>query len=172
MADLPDVLVRPVRPDDAGAIVGILNPIIRAGIYTVLDTPLTVEEEQEYILRFPERGIFHVAEMRGDGRIVGFESMEPFSSDTHAFDHVGVIGTFVDLSELRRGIGTRLSETMFAVARTKGYEKIFTYVRADNQASLNFHLKLGFRIVGTAVRQARIGDRYIDEVFIEKFLST
>jgi L-amino acid N-acyltransferase YncA len=57
---------------------------------------------------------------------------------------------------------------MFAVARTKGYEKILAYVRADNQVSLNFHLKLGFCVVGTASRMTRIGGRYIDEVFIEQ----
>jgi len=43
-------------------------------------------------------------------------------------------------------------------------------VRADNPASLAFHLKLGFRIVGMAQRQARFGQTYVDEVIIEKFL--
>ncbi len=46
-----DVLVRDARPDDAQAIVGILNPIIQTGAYTVFDAPLTVEAEREYILR-------------------------------------------------------------------------------------------------------------------------
>jgi L-amino acid N-acyltransferase YncA len=38
-----DLLVRDARPDDAEAIVGILNPIIEAGVYTAFDTTFTVE---------------------------------------------------------------------------------------------------------------------------------
>ena len=46
------MLIREVRPEDAEAIVRILNPIIEAGVYTVMDTPLTVEFEREYIEKF------------------------------------------------------------------------------------------------------------------------
>jgi L-amino acid N-acyltransferase YncA len=162
-----DLLIRKARPEDAEAIVGILNPIINSGAYTVLDTPLSVEFEREYITSFPDRGVFCVAERRQDHAILGLQSIEPFATYTHAFDHVGVIGTFVDLSHRRQGIGTHLSETTFEAAWREGYEKLFTYVRADNLASLAFHLKLGFRIIGTAQRQARIGTRYIDEIIIE-----
>ena len=42
--------IREARPDDADAIVRILNPIIAAGVYTVFDTPFTPESEREYIL--------------------------------------------------------------------------------------------------------------------------
>ena len=63
-------------------------------------------------------------------------------------------------------------------AREKGYEKLFSYVRADNPAALAFYQRLGFEIVGTARRQARIGARhsarysvrYIDEIIIECFI--
>jgi L-amino acid N-acyltransferase YncA len=165
-----DIDIRPVRPEDAEGIVCILNPIIEAGKYTVLDTPFTVEEEREYIAGFPERGLFFVAQDRRDGRIVGIQSLEPFATYTRAFDHVAALGTFVHLSFWRRGIGATLSAISFEAARQKGYEKIFTYVRADNPASLAFHQKLGFRVVGTARRQAKLGAIYIDEIVIEKSL--
>lgn len=163
-----DLLIRKAQPDDAEAIVGILNPIIESGAYTVLDTPLSVEFERQYIADFPERGVFCVAERRQDHAILGLQSIEPFAAYTRAFDHVGAIGTFVDLSHRREGVGTHLSKATFEAARRAGYEKLFTYVRADNPASLAFHRKLGFRVVGTAQRQARIGARYIDEIFIER----
>lgn len=165
-----DLLIREVRLDDAEAIISILNPIIEAGLYTVLDTPFTAQAEREFITNFPKRGIFHVAERRQDEKVVGFQTIEPFATYTRAFDHVAVMGTFVDLSQRRQGIGTRLSEATFEAARGKGYEKIFTYVRADNPATLGFHLKLGFRIVGTAQKQAKLDRRYVDEVLVEKLL--
>jgi ribosomal protein S18 acetylase RimI-like enzyme len=78
--------------------------------------------------------------------------------------------TFVDLKCHRHGVGTRLAEATFAAATAMGYEKVFTFVRADNPHAQQFYLKLGFQIVGTARKQAKIAGNYIDEVIIEKFL--
>jgi RimJ/RimL family protein N-acetyltransferase len=55
-------------------------------------------------------------------------------------------------------------------ARGKGYEKIFTFVRADNLAALVTYLKQDFSIVGTARRQAKLNGTYVDEIIIERFL--
>ena len=160
--------IREARPEDAEEIVRILNAIVEARLYTVFDTPFTVQAEREYISSFPERGVFHVAVRPSDGALVGLQSMEPFATYTHAFDHVGVLGTYVDLECRRQGIAKLLFEATFEVARRKGYEKIFTYVRADNSAALQTYLHHGFRIVGTAQRHAKIDDRHIDEIIIEK----
>jgi L-amino acid N-acyltransferase YncA len=168
--DVMDILVRDVRLDDAEAVVRVMNPIIQSGQYTILDTPMTTEVERRYIAELPPRAVFLVAQMPGEDKIVGLQTMEPFAGYTHACDHVGVVATFVDLEYRRRGIGRRLFEATFDTARQKGYEKIFTYVRSDNPGALTAYMKCGFRIVGTSMRQAKIGDRYVDEVIIEKFL--
>jgi len=176
-----DVEIRAAGPQDAEAIVGVLNPIIEARVYTAFDTPFTADTEREYILNLPARGVFHVAVTRSGqdlrphsgqagGAIVGFQTMEPFAAYTHAFDHVGVIGTFVDLRHRRQGIATRLFGATLAVAVEKGYEKLFTFVRADNPAALQTYLGQGFRAVGTAQRQAKVDGRYVDEIIIEKLL--
>ena len=162
--------IRNAVVDDAEAIVAILNPIIAARIYTAFDTPVTIEDEVQFIRAFPARGLFHVAVDRFTGRIVGFQDVSPFADFTHAFDHLGVIGTYVDLERRRQGIATKLFEATFEAAARKGYEKMFTYVRADNTAGLDVYLRQGFRVVGTAVRHAKIDGRYIDEIVIEKFL--
>jgi L-amino acid N-acyltransferase YncA len=158
--------VRNVRADDAEAIVGILNPIIEARIYTVFDEPFTVEAERKYIQAFPERGVFLVA-VSQEGRVVGFQSMEPFATYTHAFDHVGVLGTYIDLAYRRSGIASCLFSATFEEARKKGYGKIFTFIRADNEAALAAYRSHGFRVVGIAEKQARIDGSIIDEVIVE-----
>ena len=162
--------IREAQPGDAEAIVGILNPIIETGLFTAFDTPITVDAEIEYIRKFPARGVFLVAVRQADNRVVGFQSMEPFASYTHAFDHVGVLGTYVDLECRRQGIANQLFPATFAAALRKRYEKIFTFVRADNPAALQTYLHHGFYTVGTAYRQARITGRYVDEIMIEKLL--
>jgi L-amino acid N-acyltransferase YncA len=162
--------VREARPDDAEAIVRILNPIIEAGTFTVLDTPFRVDAERAFLESFSPRGIFHVAVDRADGRIVGFQDVSPFADYTHAFDHVGVIGTFVELSLRRRGVARHLFRATFHAARQKGYEKFFTFIRADNPAALATYRHHGFQIIGTARRQARMKHGYVDEILVEAFI--
>lgn len=165
-----NLLIRPAQPEDAAAIVAIFNPIIESGKYTVFDSSFTVETEREYIANFPARGVFHIAVRQTDNKIVGFQSMEPFATYTRAFDHVGVIGTYVDLAERGQGIAGHLFAATFEVARQKGYEKLFTFIRADNPVALATYQRQGFQIIGTAQRQAKINGVYVDELMVEKFL--
>ena len=165
-----DLQVRPATRDDAQGIIDVLNPIIDARTFTVMDTRLTLGEEQRFLDEYPERGIFHVAVREADQVLVGFQSLEPFAQYTRACDHVGVMGTFVDLRLRRQGIGRRLFDTTLPRARTGGYEKIFTFVRADNPGALATYLDQGFSVVGTAPRHTKIDGRYIDETIIEKLL--
>ena len=166
-----DLTVRDVEPSDAPGIVGLLNPIIEARQYTVFSDCFSAEAEREYILEFPPRGVWKVAIHPAEGRLVGFQVLEPFGSYTRAFDHVGTLGTYVDLALRRQGIATALFGATLAAARRKGYEKIFTFVRADNPAALATYQAQGFSVVGTARRHAKIDGRYVDEVLIERILT-
>ncbi len=166
-----DLVVRPLELGDAEQIIGILNPIIAAGLYTVFDSPFSVSAEREYIDTNSGRGLFLAAVEPKTGRIVGFQSMDPFANYTRAFDHVGVLGTYVAENCRRQGVARRLFLATFAAARERGYEKIFTFVRADNQAALQTYLAQGFSVIGAAEKHAKMNGRYIDEVLIEKLLS-
>jgi L-amino acid N-acyltransferase YncA len=165
-----DLLVREVRVEDAKAVVAIMNPIIAAGVYTAFDTPFTIDAEQAYLRGFPARGVFHVAVDPASQRVLGFQSMEPFATYSHAFDHVGTLGTYVDLAFRRQGIATALFEATFEAARRKEYKKLFTFVRADNPAALATYLKQEFAIIGTARQHAKINGAYVDEIMVERFL--
>ena len=147
-----------------------LNPIIESGEHTILDAPLTADAERDFIRGCSPRGVFLVAVDRSDGAIVGVQNMQPLAAYTHALDHVGDIGTYVDLRRRRQGIAAGLFRATFERARAKGYEKIFTMVRGDNTAALQTYLHHGFQIVGVAKRHARVNGRYVDETLIEKFL--
>ena len=163
-------LVRDVQLEDAKAIIDILNPIIKSGTFTILDKPFSLEAEREFISAFPEAGIFHVAVDKDEQHIAGFQTIEPFASYTRFFDHVGVIGTYVDLNALRQGVASSLFHATFAAMRQKGYEKVFAYVRGDNPTALSAYQKHGFSVVGTAKKHAKINERYVDEIIIERFL--
>ncbi|MCD9501496.1 GNAT family N-acetyltransferase [Photobacterium phosphoreum] len=164
------LVVRQVIADDAQGVADVLNPIIVEGLYTVLDTTFSVDEEKEFIAQFPEQGVFTVAVNTENAEVIGFQNVEPFASYTKAFDHVGIIGTFVGGASQGQGVSKKLFESTFEVAKQKGYEKLFAYVRSDNERALTAYLKQGFEVVGTAKKHAKIGGVYVDEVLIEKFL--
>jgi L-amino acid N-acyltransferase YncA len=147
----------------------VLNEVIVEGRHSVLDTPFSAEAEREYMESLPARAFIHVAE--ANGRIVASQTVDPWARVmTHEFDQVATMGTWVSAGWRRRGIGRRLAEVSFATARGGGYEKVFTEVRADNLESLSYHFSLGFTVVGTASRHARLHGRDLDVVFIELFL--
>ncbi|MEG3221797.1 GNAT family N-acetyltransferase [Vibrio gigantis] len=162
--------IRAVAIDDAQGIIDVLNPIIIEARYTILDQTFTVKEEKAFIESFPERGVFSVAVNETTNQLLGFQNVEPFASYTKAFDHVGIIGTYVDANSRGQGVAKQLFDYTFKAAEAKGYEKLFAYVRADNERALAVYLKQGFEIVGTAKKHGKIGDQYFDEILIEKFL--
>ena len=162
--------IRAAEPADAAGICAVFNPIIETGRFTSFTSPFSIEAERAYIESLGPRDIFHVAVEPGSGAIVGFQSMSPFPAATDAFAHVGTLGTFVALERRRQGIASALFPATLRVARELGYEKLFTYVRADNPAGLLTYIKHGFRVVGTAEQQAKIGGQYVDEHIIERLL--
>ncbi len=162
--------IREVTVEDAQGIIDVLNPIIIEARYTILDQTFTVDEEKAFIESFPKRGVFSVAVNEATSQLLGFQNVEPFATYTKAFDHVGIIGTYVDANSRGQGVAKQLFDYTFKPAKAKGYEKLFAYVRADNERALSVYLKQGFEIVGTAKKHGKIGDQYFDEVLIEKFL--
>jgi L-amino acid N-acyltransferase YncA len=162
--------IRSATPEDAAGVVSVMNPIIAAGSYTLFDAPFTVDGERSYIEQLTERDVFHVAVRCDDGTVVGFQSMAPFATYTRAFDHVGVSGTYVDLSVRRQGIAKRLFPATFDAARKRGYEKILTYIRADNPVALTTYQAQGFRVVGHAERHGKLQGRYVDVIIVERLL--
>lgn len=162
-----NVAVRPAVPADAEGIVNVLNPIIREGKQTVLSKEYSAAEEAAFIRDFPARGLFIVAEQ--DSRILGFQTIEPFAPYSGAFDHVGIVGTYVCSKHRNQGIGKKLFDYLKAKAPGLGFEKIFTYIIADNHQSIGYYRKIGFRIVGTAKKQAKLPSGYKDEIVVEYF---
>lgn len=129
--------------------VELLNPIIEAGTYTIMDKSYSVEEQIDFIRNFPESGIFNVAVCNENGRILGMQDVMPVDKDTNTQKHVGEISTFVSLNTQRKGIGKALTQTTLKQAHEKGFQKILATIRADNPQAISFYKNAGFTTVDT-----------------------
>jgi L-amino acid N-acyltransferase YncA len=107
----------------------------------------------------------HVAEL--EGRIVGFQVIEPFVLYTSTMNHVATLATYILSDHRGQGIGYKLAEATWAFARARGYEKAVIYVLAHNEGGLAYYGGLGFERLGVLKRQTKIDGVYYDEVFME-----
>lgn len=164
------LLIRQAKFDDAAEMVALLNPIINHGGFSIMDAVCTLQEQQEFISTFPERGVFHVAVWEQEQRIVGMQDVMPLSINEPAVQHIGVISTFVAIDYWGKRIGHALTEATVCAARLCGFSKLMATIRADNPQAIAFYLRQGFRIIGTAYRHALIHGHYIDEVMAERWI--
>lgn len=161
------IAIRTARVEDARAIATVINEVVVEGRYTSLRT-FTPEEEADFIASMKPREAIFVAEE--DGEILGFQGISEFANWSNAMAHVANILTFVRRKHRRLGIGRMLAERTLAFAREHGYEKVSTYIIADNTPAVAFYEDLGFRPVGTWTRQVKLDDGYHDDLIVELFL--
>ena len=162
--------IRPVREGDARAIVELLNPLIQAGTYTIMDELLSERAQLDFIRGFPGRGVFNIAVCNDSHEVLGIQDVQPISAHTRVWEHVGEVSTFVSLARQRHGVGSRLSHATFQEARQRGFLKLRATIRADNPRAMAFYESQGFKVVGTAIMNAFVGGRYIDEIVAERLL--
>jgi L-amino acid N-acyltransferase YncA len=163
-----EIAVRPALTGDAAAMCAVLNPIIQTRAHSAYVEPHSPERMAAALAG--DRVVAHVAEDDATGEVVGYQRASPLAPEARSFDHVATMETFVRLGHHKQGIAARLFAATFEAAKAAGYEKICTFVRADNEAGLRAYLGQGFVEVGRNAKQAKIDDRYVDEVIIERFL--
>lgn len=163
------IKIRRATVNDAEGVMQVKNSVIAERTYSIISDALDLEAERKFIASLGKRSALFVAE--GDGRIVGFQTIEPFSDYTSAMEHVAIVGTWV-LKEFRaKGIGHALAQATFRFAEKASYEKVVIYVRASNQGGQAFLRSLGFVPRGVLEKQVKIDGQYDDEVVMEMFLA-
>jgi L-amino acid N-acyltransferase YncA len=185
MTGASDIRIRPGTPADAAGMAALLNGVIAEGKPVLLTGPFSVEAERAFLEGMPARAAFHVVEApeasdagthavndHGDRHaspvVVAAQVFVPYAEGMPAHDHVAEMGTWVREGWRRQGLGRSLWERTLAAARSRGFGKILTDIRADNLESLAYHLALGFTVAGTAHGLAVMGGRPYDVVFVER----
>jgi L-amino acid N-acyltransferase YncA len=137
------LLIRPVRPEDAGAIWSILEPTIRAGETYTLDPQMSEAEALAYWLG-ADKDTFVAEE---DGSIVGTYFIRPNQAGGGA--HVSNCGYMTSNAATGRGIARMMCQHSLDYARTRGYRAMqFNFVVSTNERAVRLWESLGFKTVG------------------------
>jgi len=161
--------IRPATPDDAAALVSLLEDIARERIHTAIDAPWSADVQRRYILDQSPREAIHVAESP-DGAMLGYQVLALCAASIPSMSHVGQLGTFLAPNARRLGIGRALFTATLAFAGAHAYRKFVIQVRSSNSAAQAFYQSFGFTPCGLYSRHVLIDGVEDDEVLMEYFL--
>ncbi len=137
------MLIRPARPEDAGAIWSIIGPVIRAGETYALDREMRENEALAYWMG-PDKQTLVAAE--GEA-ILGTYYMR--ANQAGGGNHVCNCGYMTSAAATGRGIARRMCEDSLERARSQGYKAMqFNFVISTNERAVRLWQSLGFDIVG------------------------
>ncbi|MFC3615168.1 GNAT family N-acetyltransferase [Lutimaribacter marinistellae] len=157
--------IREARAEDAGAIAGITNAIIRDTLITFT----TMERSPSDIAAdiAARREAFLVCEAKG--KVAGFATYGPFrggSGYAHSVEH----SIQLDTDSRGLGLGRALMARLEVVARDAGHHVMVAGISAANPGAVAFHAAMGFAEVGRMPEVGRKQGRWLDLVLMQKIL--
>ncbi len=167
---MPSIQIERAGPADAADIVHVLEAVVAERVFTAIDRAWPVEQEASYLASLSPREAFHVARDDAAG-IIGFQSLDLWSTLLPSMAHVGQLGTFLLPQWRGLGVGRQLWAATEGFARQAAYEKLAIQVRASNIGAQRFYRAIGFKECGRLARQVRIDGVSDDEVLMELFLT-
>ena len=161
-------------PGDAESLAAIYAPYVRDTAVSFEVVPPTTAEFAKRIEAIQEHYPYLVAEQ--NGTILGYAYAGPFKP-REAYALSAELSVYVDSTRRGKGVGhalyTALEDKLAAMDVTNLYACV-AYPRVEDEyltyASVRFHERMGFQIVGRFHGCARKFDRLYDMVWMEKHL--
>lgn len=172
-----DLVVRPLEIDDFSQFLDIQSAaILQAPEVFGSDhewfaglSILSKEQRYERYMNFPYQYLLGALDPSGNiVAMIGYSSQESMKTR-----HKGSIwGLFVRENYRGQGIATILVNSVVETAReVLEVEQLQLSVSTQNTATHGLYLRLGFTVYGTEIHAMKIGNSYVDEYLMVKFLA-
>lgn len=172
----PELTIRPLEIDDFAMFLEIQrealvqSPELFGSDYEWFESLSILSKEQRYekYMNFPYQYILGAVDDEGNiAGMIGYSSED--SSKTR---HKGTVwGLFVRPEYRGKGIATIMVMSVLETAQDMlDVEQVQLAVSTQNEASYGLYLRLGFNVFGTELHAMKIGDSYVDEYHMVKFL--
>lgn len=159
------VRVRAATSDDAPGICVVYNQGIEDRIATFETETRTTDD----IAHWFGDDACPVVIAEEDGQILGFAATSAYGA-RQCYAGIREFSIYVHGEAKRRGIARLLLVALFDAAAQAGCWKITSRIFPENTASLELCKSLGFRVVGTHIRHAKLDGEWRDVVTVERLL--
>ena len=153
---------------DLEGVLTIYNEVILNSTAVYVEEPVTLEDRLNWYRARTALG-YPVLVAFDESGLVGFASFGDFRvwpCYRHTVEHT------VHVRSDKRGLGTgrQLLEALLIRASALGKHVMVAGIDADNQVSIRLHKRLGFQSVAHFREVGRKFDRWLDLVFMQRFL--
>ncbi len=160
--------IRPAAEPDLPAMTAIYNEVIATSTAVYSDAPVTTADRQAWWAARTAQGYPVLVAQAGD-RVIGFSTFGDFRAwpgYRFSVEHT----VHIAAGERGGGVGRALVEALFPLAVALGKHVMLAGVDAENAASIRFHERLGFEQTGRLREVGFKFGRYLDLVFLQRFL--
>lgn len=102
-----------------------------------------------------------------NGDVVGWSALKLISK-RECFKGVAEVSIYFDTNYQRKGLGSVLLKKMILDSENHGFWTLQANIFSENEASLHFHRKNDFRIVGVRKKLAKLNGIWKDVVMLER----
>lgn len=157
--------IRPYKTDDTQAILAIINHNILHST-SLYDYNIRSYEQQKTILEEKINKNFPVIVAELDGIVVGFGMYSEFRF-REAYQFTVEHSVYVSEDFQSKGVGKQLLQELINLARKQKLHTMIGVIDSENQSSIVFHEKFGFKTVGIIKESGYKFDRWLDSVLMQ-----
>ena len=157
--------IRPYKTDDTQAILAIINHNILHST-SLYDYNIRSYEQQKTILEEKINKKFPVIVAELDGIVVGFGMYSEFRF-REAYQFTVEHSVYVSEDFQSKGVGKQLLQELINLARKQKLHTMIGVIDSENQSSIVFHEKFGFKTVGIIKESGYKFDRWLDSVLMQ-----
>ena len=163
------IQLRAYKTEDTHAILAIINYNILHST-ALYDYNVRTVEQQKSILEDKVAKGFPVIVAELEGIVVGFGMYSEFRF-REAYKFTVEHSVYVNNEYHGKGIGKLLLEALIKKAKNQKLHTMVAVIDAENQSSVAFHEKFGFKTVGIIKESGYKFDRWLDSVFMQLILA-
>lgn len=102
-----------------------------------------------------------------ENHILGWCKLTPVSK-RKVYKGVGEVSIYIAPDAIGKGIGHLLLNHMITASEKEGFWTLESKIFKENAASLNLHIKNGFRVVGVREKIAQLNGEWKDNILMER----
>lgn len=160
--------IRPYKTEDTQAILDIINHNILHST-ALYDYKIRSYDQQQNILEEKISKNFPVIVAELEGQVTGFGMYSEFRF-REAYKFTVEHSVYVNENFQGKGIGKLLLQELISLARQQKLHTMIAVIDSENQSSVEFHEKFGFKTVGIIKESGYKFERWLDSVFMQLIL--